>query len=56
MSQPAENITSFLSFRLGDELFVANVGKVLEILEIPRITKVPMSPGFMKGVINLRGR
>jgi purine-binding chemotaxis protein CheW len=50
-----ETINSFLSFRLGDELFAANVGKVLEILEIPRITKVPRSPEFMRGVVNLRG-
>jgi purine-binding chemotaxis protein CheW len=55
MSQVTESINSFLSFRLGDELFAANVGKVLEILEIPRITKVPRSPSFMRGVINLRG-
>ena len=55
MSIATETINSFLSFRLGDELFAANVGKVLEILEIPRITKVPRSPAFMRGVINLRG-
>jgi purine-binding chemotaxis protein CheW len=55
MSVVAETINSFLSFRLGDELFAANVGKVLEILEIPRITKVPRSPEFMRGVVNLRG-
>ena len=46
---------SFLTFRLGNELFAANVVKVHEILEIPRITKVPGSPEFMRGVINLRG-
>jgi purine-binding chemotaxis protein CheW len=55
MSVAAEITNSFLSFRLGEELFAANVGKVLEILEIPRITKVPRSPAFMRGVINLRG-
>jgi len=48
-------LNSFLSFRLGDELFAANVSKVLEILEIPKITKVPRSPAFMRGVVNLRG-
>lgn len=46
---------SFLTFRLSDELFAANVAKVHEILEIPRITKVPGSPDYMRGVINLRG-
>jgi purine-binding chemotaxis protein CheW len=55
MSQSTETMNSFLSFRLGEELFAANVGKVLEILEIPKVTKVPRSPAFMRGVINLRG-
>jgi purine-binding chemotaxis protein CheW len=50
-----ESHTSYLTFRLGDEYFAANVGKVLEILEIPQITKVPRSPEFMRGVVNLRG-
>lgn len=48
-------IDSFLSFKLGDELFAANVAKVLEILELAKITKVPKSPEYMRGVINLRG-
>lgn len=48
-------VNSFLSFKLGDELFAANVGKVLEILELSKITKVPKSPDYMRGVINLRG-
>jgi purine-binding chemotaxis protein CheW len=55
MTDQPDILQSFLTFRLGDELFAANVGKVLEILEIPRITKVPQSPDFMRGVINLRG-
>lgn len=49
------NLTSYLTFRLGAELFAANVSKVIEILEIPKITKVPCSPDFMRGVVNLRG-
>jgi len=46
---------SYLTFKLDDELFATNVSKVLEILEMKPITKVPKSPPFMKGVINLRG-
>jgi purine-binding chemotaxis protein CheW len=49
------NINSYLTFKLGDELFAVTVSKVIEILEIPRITKVPRSPDFIRGVINLRG-
>lgn len=48
-------IQTYLSFRLDDEVFAANVHKVLNILEMTNITKVPKSPGYMRGVINLRG-
>ncbi|MFO7829558.1 MAG: chemotaxis protein CheW [Bacteroidales bacterium] len=48
-------INSYLSFKLGDEVFAAHVGKVLNILEMTKITEVPKAPEYMKGVINLRG-
>lgn len=48
-------LNSYLSFKLGDEIFAANVAKVLNILEMTKITKVPKAPDYMKGVINLRG-
>lgn len=48
-------LNSYLSFKLGDETFAANVSKVLNILEMTKITKVPKAPSYMKGVINLRG-
>jgi purine-binding chemotaxis protein CheW len=53
----AENIetTQFLTFNLSDEVFAVDVGRVREILEITSITKVPQTPDFMRGVINLRG-
>jgi purine-binding chemotaxis protein CheW len=46
---------SYLSFKLGEEEFAAHVGKVLNILEMTKITEVPKAPNYMKGVINLRG-
>jgi purine-binding chemotaxis protein CheW len=49
-------ITSYLSFRIGKEMFAADVGKVLEILELCPITRVPHAPDYMRGVINLRGK
>jgi len=48
-------INSYLSFKLGEEEFAAHVSKVLNILELVKITEVPKSPKYMKGVINLRG-
>lgn len=50
-----QNMHSFLSFKVGNELFAANVDKVLSILDLVTITRVPGSPPFMLGIINLRG-
>lgn len=48
-------IKSYLTFKLGNEEFAAHVSKVLNILEMTPITKVPKAPDYLKGVINLRG-
>ncbi len=45
----------YLTFRLGQETFAVDVAKVREILDVVTITKVPQTPDFMRGVINLRG-
>lgn len=45
----------YLTFKLNDEIFALDVAKVREILEVTNITKVPQTPDFMRGVINLRG-
>jgi purine-binding chemotaxis protein CheW len=57
MNDAKENkkLDSYLTFKLGEEVFAANVGKVLNILEMTKITEVPKAPEYMKGVINLRG-
>ena len=47
--------TQYLTFKLGDEIFSLDVAKVREILDFTTITKVPRTPDFMRGVINLRG-
>lgn len=45
----------YLTFKLEDEVYAVDVAKVREILDFPPITKVPRTPEFMRGVINLRG-
>lgn len=55
MKQEEKNLNSYLSFKLEKETFGVNVSKVIEILEVPHITKIPKAPAFMRGVINLRG-
>ncbi len=54
-NETTTKINSYLSFNLGEEQFAAHVGKVLNILEMTKITEVPKAPEYMKGVINLRG-
>jgi purine-binding chemotaxis protein CheW len=45
----------YLTFQLSDELFGLSISNVREILEVPVITKVPKTPDYMIGVVNLRG-
>jgi purine-binding chemotaxis protein CheW len=46
----------YLTFHLGPEEFGIRVLKVREIMGIQDITAVPHTPGYVKGVINLRGK
>ncbi|PKN04547.1 MAG: chemotaxis protein CheW [Deltaproteobacteria bacterium HGW-Deltaproteobacteria-9] len=48
-------VRQYLTFKLEGEVFALDVAKVREILDYTTITKVPQTPEFMKGVINLRG-
>src|SRR5574341_723135 len=47
--------TQYLTYRLGEEVFALDIGKVREVLDFTTVTKVPRTPEFMRGVINLRG-
>lgn len=45
----------FLTFKLGQEEFGLEILKVQEIRSYDLVTRIPNSPIFVKGVINLRG-
>jgi len=47
--------TQYLTFKLADEVFALDIGKVREVLDFTTVTRVPRTPDFMRGVINLRG-
>src|ERR1700757_4071522 len=51
-----ERAGKYLTFRLGAEEFGVRVDKVREIMGVQEITAVPQTPGYLKGVINLRGK
>jgi len=46
----------YLSFVLGGEEYGLEILKVQEIIGIMDVTRVPRTPGYVRGVINLRGR
>src|SRR3989339_2092441 len=48
-------IAQYLTFTLDDEVFAVNISKVHEVLDFTKITKVPKTPDYLRGVINLRG-
>jgi purine-binding chemotaxis protein CheW len=53
---PSAAESQFLVFRLGDEEFGLPIASVDEIARGPdQITRVPKTPEFLEGVINLRG-
>lgn len=55
---PVEAITEvrqYLTFKLGEDVFALDVEKVREVLDYTTITRIPRTPEFMRGVINLRG-
>ncbi len=50
-----EDNVQMISFSIGTERFGLRILMVKEIIMIPEITKIPNSPDFVEGVINLRG-
>ena len=51
VQQPSQ----YLTFTLGAEMFAIGILHIKEIIEYGQLTAVPMMPGFIRGVINLRG-
>ena len=47
--------TQYLTFTLGEEVFALDIAQVREVLDFTTVTRVPRTPEFMRGVINLRG-
>jgi purine-binding chemotaxis protein CheW len=52
----ADREGKYLTFSLDREEYGIGILKVKEIIGMMRVTPVPQTPGFVKGVINLRGR
>jgi purine-binding chemotaxis protein CheW len=48
-------IRQYLTFKLENEVFALDVATVREVLDFTTVTRIPRTPVFMRGVINLRG-
>jgi purine-binding chemotaxis protein CheW len=47
--------SQYLTFMLGTEVYALGILSIKEIIEYGDLTEVPMMPGCVRGVINLRG-
>ncbi|UZR98390.1 chemotaxis protein CheW [Chondrinema litorale] len=55
MSLNEQKINHYIILYLGEEPFAIDVMNVKEILELSKITEVPETPPFLRGIANLRG-
>jgi purine-binding chemotaxis protein CheW len=46
----------FVIFRLGNEDYGIDISQVREIIRVGGFTRLPGAPGYMEGIINLRGQ
>ena len=54
--QGAGEEAAFLVFQLGDDEFALPIAVVDEVARVPdKITRLPRTPAFLEGVVNLRG-
>ena len=51
-----EELIQLVSFSLDKEEYGVDVLKVREIIRLPGVTRVPNTPHYVEGVINLRGK
>ncbi|HSD37499.1 MAG TPA: chemotaxis protein CheW [Rhodocyclaceae bacterium] len=54
-AQTLAEVRQYLTFTLGSEMFALGILSVKEIIEYGQLTEIPMTPNFIRGVINLRG-
>lgn len=48
-------LDQYLTLGVADEIFAAPVAKVLEILDVPHISRLPRAPDNLLGMIDVRG-
>jgi purine-binding chemotaxis protein CheW len=55
VAEPGAGSVALLRMAVGDEPYALPISAVREILQTGRLTPVPRTPAFVRGVMNLRG-
>ncbi|MBC7123461.1 MAG: purine-binding chemotaxis protein CheW, partial [Pseudothermotoga sp.] len=48
-------LEQYVTFILGEETYAVSVANVREIVKASKITRIPLAPAHIEGVMNLRG-
>ncbi len=56
VAPPAATTTQLVVFTMAGESYALPVAHVREVLRLQTITPMPQAPGFVEGIISLRGR
>jgi purine-binding chemotaxis protein CheW len=54
--EEVSDIRQFVTFIVGDEVFAVDMAPVQEIIRVPEVVRVPMTPNTLQGLANLRGK
>jgi purine-binding chemotaxis protein CheW len=52
----SEQLTEFVTVTIGDHLFGLPIARVQDVFVPDRLTRVPLAPPEVAGILNLRGR
>ncbi|MDD0839789.1 chemotaxis protein CheW [Curvibacter sp. HBC61] len=52
----ASDTRQYVTFTCGDEVFAVEMAPVQEIIRVPEVVRVPLSPPTLEGLANLRGK
>jgi purine-binding chemotaxis protein CheW len=56
MSETAENVVEYVTATVGGQLFGLPISRVQDVFAPDRLTRVPLAPPEIAGLLNLRGR
>jgi purine-binding chemotaxis protein CheW len=56
MSDAPENVVEYVTATVGGQLFGLPISRVQDVFVLDRLTRVPLAPPEIAGLLNLRGR